>query len=157
MGKLNPNKYFLFRHRFKLGYLLLGLIFTSLLFFLPLITPNGLSNDEFAFTTKTFELNRHTIFREVIVDLPYHLLQKGIFKVFGVSPYTIMLPSVIIGAITCILIILLLNRWFKNNTAIMASIITVLSSSFLFISGSGTALIMILFWTTLLLWLGSKV
>ena len=157
MGKLNPNKFFLFRHRFKLGYLLLGLIFTCLLFFLPLITPNGLSNDEFNFTTKTFELNRHTIFREVIVDLPYHLLQKGIFKIFGVSPYTIMLPSVIIGAITCILIILLLNRWFKNNTAIMASIITVLSSSFLFISGSGTALIMILFWTTLLLWLGSKV
>ena len=108
MGKLNPNKYFLFRHRFKLGYLLLGLIFTGLLFFLPLITPNGLSNDEFNFTTKTFELNRHTIFREVIVDLPYHLLQKGIFKILGVSPYTIMLPSVIIGAITCILIILIL-------------------------------------------------
>ena len=39
----------------------------------------------------------------------------------------------------------------------LASILMVLSTPFLFITGSGTPLIMIVFWPTLLLWLGSKI
>ena len=56
-----------------------------------------------------------------------------------------------------ILLILLLNRWFKNNVSLLASCLVVLSTPFLFLAGSGTPLIMMVFWPTLLLWLGSKI
>ena len=51
----------------------------------------------------------------------------------------------------------LLNRWFKNNVSLLASCLVVLSTPFLYLAGSGTPLIMLAFWPTLLLWLGSKI
>ncbi len=92
-----------------------------------------------------------------IVDLPYHALQKSSISLFGLNSYAIKLPSIVIGLILGVLLIFLLNRWFKNNVAIIASILTVLSAPFLFLAGNGTPLIMLVFWPTLLLWLGSKI
>lgn len=92
-----------------------------------------------------------------IVDLPYHFLQKFSIDTFGLSAYAIKLPSIVIGLALGVLLILLLNRWFKNNVAIIASVLTVLSAPFLFLAGNGTPLIMLVFWPTLLLWLGSKI
>lgn len=157
MGKLKPNKYFLYKNRFIIGYLLLALSFLGLLFFLPQIAPDGLSSSEISSAISSQNLNYHSILDGQFIDLPYHLVQKIVFKFFGITTFTIKLPSIIVGGILGILFILLLNRWFKNNTAIIASIITVLSSNFLFLAGSGTPLIMIVFWPTLLLWIGSKV
>jgi len=156
VGKQNPNKYFLYRKRFILGYLFLAVSFLSLLFFLPQVSPNGLSNSEIDSAITSHQLNYQSIFSGNFIDLPYHLLQKASFKLFGITNFSIKLPSIIIGGMLGLLFVLLLNRWFKNNTAIIASIITVLSSSFLFIAGNGTPLIMIVFWPTLLLWLGAK-
>ena len=62
-----------------------------------------------------------------------------------------------IAGVSSALLILLLNRWFKTNVALFASILAVLSASFLYLAGSGTPLIMLVFWPTLLLWLGSKI
>ena len=76
---------------------------------------------------------------------------------FGLSAYTIKLPSIIIGLFFGLLLILLLNRWFKSNVSLLASCFIVLSTPFLFLAGSGTPLIMLVFWPTLLLWLGSKI
>ena len=157
MGKLKPNKYFLYKNRFVIGYLLLALSFLGLLFFLPQVAPGGLSSSETNSAISSQNLNYHSILDGQFIDLPYHLLQKIIFKFFGITIFTIKLPSILIGGLLGVLFILLLNRWFKNNTAIIASIITVLSSNFLFLAGSGTPLIMIVFWPTLLLWIGSKV
>ncbi len=92
-----------------------------------------------------------------IVDLPYHLLQKLSIDFFGLNAYAIKLPSIIFGFFLGFLFILLLNRWFKNNVAIITSILAVLSAPFLYLTGSGTPLIMLVFWPTLLLWLGSKI
>lgn len=157
MGKLNPNKYFLYKNRFIIGYILLAASFLTLILFVPKIALTGLSSGEVSSIVTSQNLNLHTIFDGNLVDLPYHLLQKIIFKLFGITIYTAILPSIIIGGLLGFFLILLLNRWFRNNTAIIASIITVLSSSFLFLVSNGTPLIMIVFWPTLLLWLGSKV
>ena len=92
-----------------------------------------------------------------LVDLPYRLLQKASILIFGLTPYAIKLPSIIIGLFFGLLLILLLNRWFKSNVSLLASCLIVLSTPFLFLAGSGTPLIMIVFWPTLLLWLGSKI
>lgn len=157
MGKITISKLFLYRHRFVIGYLLLTIVFLATLFLLPLIAPNGLSTQEMESAITSSHTDFTAIKNGDLVDLPYRILQKYSIAFFGLSAYTIKLPSIFIGGILGVLFILLLNRWFKSNVAIIASIITVLSSSFLYLSGSGTPLIMIVFWPTLLLWLGSKI
>ena len=77
--------------------------------------------------------------------------------ILGLTPYAIKLPSILMGLVLGLLLILLLNRWFKSNVSLLASCLVVLSTPFLFLAGSGTPLIMIVLWPTLLLWLGSKI
>lgn len=151
------SKLFLYRHRFFIGYTLLGLAFLVLIFGLPLLTPNGLSSAEMESATESYNLHFSSLFAGDIVNLPYRVLQKLSILTFGLTIYSVKLPSMAIGVILGILLVLLLNRWFKNNVALLASILAVLSASFLYLSGSGTPLIMLVFWPTLLLWLGSKI
>ena len=157
MGKLNPNKYFLYKNRFIIGYILLAASFLALILFVPKIALTGLSASEITSATASQNLNLRSVFDGQLVDLPYHLLQKFIFKLIGITTYSVIIPSIIVGGLLGFFLILLLNRWFRNNTAIIASIIAVLSSNFLFLVSNGTPLIMVVFWPTLLLWLGSKV
>lgn len=157
MKKLVISKLFLYRHRFGIGYLLLGLAIAATIFLLPLITPGGLSEAEMESAVTSYSTGIHSVKEGDIIDLPYHVLQRFSIQLFGLNSYAIKLPSIIIGVALAILFILLLNRWFKNNVALIASIITVLSVPFLYLAGSGTPLIMLVFWPTLLLWLGSKI
>lgn len=151
------SKLFLYRFRFHIGYIILGIAFIALLLFMPKIAPNGLSNAEIESATVSYNTHLDIITTGNIVDLPYHLLQKTSIKFFGLNNYAIKLPSIIIGILLGFLLILLLNRWFKSNVALLSSILTVLSVPFLWLAGSGTPLIMLVFWPTLLLWLGSKI
>ena len=157
MKKKPISKLFLYRYRFVIGYILLGLSFVGLLFGLPLLAQSGLSQAEIDSATTSYYLGRNGIMNGDLVDLPYRLLQKYSIVFFGLSSYAIKLPSIIIGLLLGLLLILLLNRWFKSNVSLLASCLVVLSTPFLFLAGSGTPLIMIVFWPTLLLWLGSKI
>ena len=157
MRKRKLTEYFLFRHRFTIGYILLALAFAALLFLLPTLSPNGLSTAEMQSAVDSHAVSFDAILAGNVVDLPYHALQKLSISIFGLSAYAIELPSILIGLALGVLLILLLNRWFKNNVAILASILTILSTPFLYLVGSGTPLIMLVFWPTLLLWLGSKI
>lgn len=156
MKKVN-SKSFLYRYRFIVAYFLLGATLVGLLFGLPLLAPAGLSADEMESAVHSYDLHFNSIYDGDIINLPYRALQKASIMLFGLNLYSIKLPSMIIGVLLGVLLILLLNRWFKNNVAIFASILAVLSSSFLYLAGSGTPLIMLVFWPTLLLWLGSKI
>ncbi len=140
-----------------IGYALLSIAFVALLFTLPLIAQDGLSDAEMNSATDSYHLSVKSILDGELVDLPYHLLQKLSIRLFGLTPYAIKLPSILIGLLLGGLLILLLNRWFKNNVSLLASCLVVLSTPFLFLAGSGTPLIMLVFWPTLLLWLGSKI
>ena len=128
-----------------------------MLFGLPTIAQDGLSDAEMESATSSYHLSMNAPLDGSLIDLPYHLLQKISIMMFGLSAYSIKLPSVIIGLLLGVLLILLLNRWFKNNVSILASSLVILSTPFLFLAGSGTSLIMLVFWPTLLLWLGSKI
>ncbi len=157
MSKLVISKLFLYRYRFVIGYIILGLAFLALLFLLPMISPSGLSDLERESAVSSYNLHFSSITSGDLVDLPYHILQKLSILAFGLTPYAIKLPSILLGLVLGLLLILLLNRWFKSNVALLASILTVLSTPFLYLVGSGTPLIMLIFWPTLLLWLGSKI
>ena len=157
MKKHKISSLFLYRHRFGIGYTLLTLAFIAVIFLIPLLSPNGLSESEMQSAVDSASLSSESILSGEIVDLPYHALQKVSAHFLGLSTYSIKLPSMIIGLFLGLLLILLLNRWFKNNVALISSILTVLSAPFLYLVGSGTPLIMLDFWPTLLLWLGSKI
>ncbi len=157
MKKIIISKLFLYKHRFIIGYILLGLAFITLLFVLPLFAQYGLSEAEIESTTSSVALNIDAPLNGDLVDLPYRVLQKISVMIFGLTPYAIKLPSILIGLLLGFLFVLLLNRWFKNNVSLMASFLVILSTPFLFLAGSGTPLIMLVFWPTLLLWLGSKI
>ncbi|MBR3329140.1 glycosyltransferase family 39 protein [Candidatus Saccharibacteria bacterium] len=157
MKKIIVSKLFLYRYRFVIGYILLGLAFVVLLFVLPYMAQNGLSEDEINSAVSSYNLTREGIFNGDLVNLPYQVLQKLSITLFGLSVYSIKLPSILIGLALGFLLILLLNRWFKSNVSLLASCLVVLSTPFLFLAGSGTPLIMLVFWPTLLLWLGSKI
>jgi len=154
--KLRIDKLFLYRHRFVIGFSLLAITFVIVLTLLPFIAPGSLSVAEMQSAVNSnnilanFTAGNH-------VNLPYHLLQYASINIFGLSLYSIKLPSIILGIVTGVLLILLLNRWFKTNVALLASIITVFSPIFLFLAGSGTPAILYIFWITLILWLGAKI
>ena len=157
MKKIVISKLFLYKHRFVIGYILLGLALVGLLLGLPLVAQRGLSEAEMASSVNSYALSIDAPLNGDLVDLPYRVLQKLSIMIFGLTPYAIKLPSILIGLALGLLLILLLNRWFKNNVSLLASCLVVLSTPFLFLAGSGTPLIMIVFWPTLLLWLGSKI
>ena len=140
-----------------ISYVVLGIAFVALLLTMPMFAQNGLSAGEIESATSSYYLGKNGILNGDLVDLPYRLLQKASIVIFGLSAYTIKLPSIIIGLLMGFLLILLLNRWFKNNVSLLASCLIILSTPFLFLAGSGTPLIMIVFWPILLLWLGSKI
>lgn len=155
--KLIISNLFLYKYRFIIGYVVLGVFFTTLLFTLPLFAQKDLSSSEIEAATNSFYLGRAGVMEGDLIDLPYRILQKLSITVFGLSSYSIKLPSVLIGLLFGVLLILLLNRWFKSNVSLLASCLIVLSTPFLFLAGSGTPLIMLVFWPTFLLWLGSKI
>lgn len=155
--KIVISKLFLYRYRFVIGYTLLGLAFIGLLFGLPLISQSGLSTAEMESATNSYRLGVESALSGDLIDLPYRILQKISIMIFGLTPYAIKLPSIIVGLCLGLLLILLLNRWFRSNVSLLASCLVVLSTPFLFLAGSGTPLIMLVFWPTLLLWLGSKI
>ncbi len=124
---------------------------------MPLVAQTGLSEAEIASATSSYNLERADIINGDLVDLPYRALQKLSITIFGLTTYAIKLPSILAGLLLGFLLILLLNRWFKNNVSLLASCLIVLSTPFLFLAGSGTPLIMLVLWPTLLLWLGSKI
>ena len=140
-----------------IGYIVLGLAFVGLLIGLPLIAQTGLSAAEIESATSSYYLGRNGILNGDLVDLPYRVLQKFSIMLLGLTSYAIKLPSIIMGLLLGFLLILLLNRWFKSNVSLLASCLITLSTPFLFLAGSGTPLIMVVFWPTLLLWLGSKI
>ena len=146
MKKITISKLFLYRYRFVIGYVVLGLAFVGLLIGLPMIAQTGLSNAEIESATSSYYLGRNGILNGDLVDLPYRVLQKFSIMLFGLTAYAIKLPSIIMGLLLGFLLILLLNRWFKSNVSLLASCLIILSTPFLFLAGSGTPLIMVVFW-----------
>ncbi|MBR2855597.1 glycosyltransferase family 39 protein [Candidatus Saccharibacteria bacterium] len=157
MKKIVISKLFLYRYRFIIGYVILGLAFVGLLVSLPLFAQTGLSEAEMESATNSYYLGRDGILNGDLVDLPYRIVQKFAIMFLGLSSFSVKLPSILVGLLLGLMLILLLNRWFKSNVSLLSSCLIVLSTPFLFLAGSGTPLIMIVFWPTLLLWLGSKI
>ncbi|TAH31949.1 hypothetical protein EYC58_04710 [Candidatus Saccharibacteria bacterium] len=141
----------LYRYRYLIGYMAFGLLFLALLLVGVDQAPRGLSAQEMSSAVTSVNLRIFNPIATNVVDAPYHILQKASIHYLGLSSMALKLPSIIIGAITGIGIVFMLQKWFRKNVAIITASIIVTSVGFLSLARTGTPMIMTAFWTVMLL------
>lgn len=145
--------YFLYRKRYIIGYSLISLAVVSLLVLAWLFLPGGLSSNEMDtfVTTSGLAFSLQNFNPETIVNLPYHVLQHIAITLFGISTLSLKLPSLILGILSALGILLLLRTWFRRNVAVITTVIAITSSQFIFLAQNGTPAIVYIFWPVWLL------
>lgn len=157
MARIDMTQYALYRWRYAIGYTLIGLVLAGLLILSALFVPNGLSEQEITSVVRSESIDFNNPASLAITHLPFYLLQNLTMSIFGANEFAIKLPALIIGFLTAIGLVLLLRRWFPPSIAVMASLIAVTTGQFLYISQSGAAGILFVFWPVALLLLGTQV
>jgi len=158
MGKLKVTDFFVYKWRYALGSFAVGGILFTLLFVAGLLIPGGLAEPEMTSAVKSSEIQLSAELIEspdLLIHLPYHLLQKLSIAVFGVTTIAIKLPSLVLGFASALFIFGVLNLWFRRNVAVITTIILATSGAFLLQSQLGSPEIMYLFWTSCLLFCSS--
>ncbi|MCA9309474.1 glycosyltransferase family 39 protein [Candidatus Saccharibacteria bacterium] len=97
----------------------------------------------------------HTNAREALATPIYPLfakLQVFSLKIFGVSTYSIRIPSVLIGATTILLLYQILKKWFGKPTALIGVAFVATADWFLFVARQATGAIEFSFWIVVALY-----
>ena len=159
----------LYRYRYVIGYALIAILIAGLLVLNVQSVPAGMSPTEqtSALASSQLRLNFHvdTIGQDILtflqntnaVDLPYHLLQRASIEIFGLSPFGVRLPSLLLAAASGFMLLTLLRRWLRPNAALVMGLVLVTTSWFLSLGRLGTPDVMIVFWTTLILLLATLI
>lgn len=155
--KRDLDKIFLYKHRFVIGYVLLIIAFLAMIFILPAVWTIGISKGEMQSVIASQNLSFNGILKGDIINLPYLALQKLCILIFGLNSYAIKLPSIIFAVALAFFLVLLLNRWFKSNVALVSSILIVLSVPFLYMAGVGEPVVLSVLMLVIILWIGSKI
>ena len=106
MKKQKVTDIFLYRWRYIFGYTLLALSYIGAVIVSALYAPGGLSQAEIDMVNTTNHLNL-SIDGLAVTNLPFHVLQLLIFKIFGVSLLTIKAPAILLSIISSIAIFFL--------------------------------------------------
>jgi len=139
MGK-QITDYLLYRWRYILGYTLIGLTVLGLLLVAMLYIPGGISQSEMSsvVTSNAISFSLSSFDPGNIINLPYHLFQKLSISMFGLSNVSIKLPSFILGLLSAFGMLILLRMWFRQNVAVLTTILVITTGQFLFIAQNGT-------------------
>lgn len=140
----------LYKYRFAAAYTLLAVTVGLLFLMFPNHIPGGLAATEQR-SVVTSAAVTFTALPLAVVDLPYHILQKVSVEFLGVTPLGVRLPSLIFGSLTALCMALILRRWFKPHIALLAAVIAVTSGWLISMSRFGAPLVMVPFWTSLLI------
>lgn len=154
MAAFRATSLFLYRWRYVIGYGVIGLALITLLILCGFFVPGGISAAETRSVITSGSLSIHHPNSLAIINLPYYMLQAVSIHFLGVHDFSIKLPSLILGFLSALGIIVLLSRWFHRNIAVMASFIAITTGQFLFVSQNGTPDILYIFWPVTLLLLG---
>jgi hypothetical protein len=149
--RIKVTDYFLYRWRFIVGYSIFGLAFVGLLAIAGLYIPGGLNQAEMSSVVTAHAFSLKSFDPSLIVNLPYHLLQRASLDLFGISTFSIKLPSLILGVLSGLGMLLLLQAWFARNVAVLTSVLIMTTGQFLFIAQNGTAGIVYIFLSVWLL------
>ena len=129
----------LYRYRYVITYGLMILLLGLVLLTDISSVPGGIKDTEAASVVASNSLNPISPKAIDVVNLPYQVLQKLSISLFGLSPLTIRLPSVILGFIACGLLAIALNLWFRKNIATIALALAITSVPFIAMARSGVA------------------
>lgn len=157
MATRDFSTYVLYRWRYVIGYTSIALLLAGLLLFAGLYLPGGLVDIERTSVIRSASLSLSEPSTLAVPNLPYYALQAAVFALWGVSIFTIKLPSLILALFSAIGLVLLLRRWFKPNIAVLVSIITVTTGQFMYVAQVGAPSILYIFWPITLLLLGTQI
>ena len=145
--------YFLYRWRYLLGYGVIVIIMVALIAVAGFFIPGGITTAEMqsTVTSSSFTISLKDFDPQTIVNLPYHLLQRLSISQLGVTQFSIKLPSIILGLLSALGLLLLLRMWFKQNVAVITTVLVITTGQFLFLTQSGTPAILYVFWSVWLL------
>lgn len=156
MSTRNIVDFSIYRWRYILGYIVLALLFIGLLAFAGLIVPGGITAREMSSVAVSDLLSIKSFSPEMIINIPYYLLQKVSIMLLGVSVLSIKLPSIILAFFAALGVILLLRTWFRRNIAILTGLIAFTAGPFLLAVQSGTPDILYILWPSWILLAASK-
>lgn len=130
--------YLLYKYRYVLSYLCLAALLIAVLWIGTLNVPGGLREQEIRSVGQASMLSRQTLEPSMVINLPYYLLQRLSIFVFGVTEFSIKLPSIVLGTLTMLGVFLLIRAWFKPSIAVISTIVLTASTHFLFQAQDGT-------------------
>src|SRR4051812_2736058 len=96
--------YSLYRWRYFLGYGLIGLILLAVFAVAGLYIPGALSPSEMqsVISSDAIRFSLTNFDPTMVVNLPYHLLQRASIELLGVSNLSIKLPSLLLGLLSAV-------------------------------------------------------
>jgi 4-amino-4-deoxy-L-arabinose transferase-like glycosyltransferase len=157
VSKPKINKLWLYRYRFYILQAVLAITFIGLVVTALLNSAQTVSQAEMESAVASSTLTSHSIISGDIVNLPYRALQTLSLHLFGLTPLAIKLPSLILALLSGVFVLFLINRWYRTNVAIIASILVIPSTLFLGAATTGTPAILLILYPALIFWLGAKV
>lgn len=157
MARVEFTQFFIYRWRYIVGYSVVALLLALLLTLAMFFAPGGISSAEMNSVIQSDDLAITQPSSLIVANAPYYALQAISLEIFGVSNFSIKLPSLILGLLSAVGLIMLLRRWFSRNIAVLASLIAVTTGQFLFIAQNGTPGVLYLFWPVALLVLGTQI
>lgn len=148
--KTRVTDLFLYRWRYRLGYVFVTLVGITVIGLITTLVPAGLREAEVQSALTSGALSIKSLAPSMVIDWPYHILQRASFMLFGVTTLSIKLPSLIIGFFTAIGIFMLVRSWFRRNIAIIVTVLAVTMTPCLFMIQDGTPTIS---FTAITVWL----
>ena len=146
-----------YRWRYWLGYLALIVLFCAAITAASLYAPGGVTEAEIEALDTTNAISPSHLGSFAQTNLPFHLLQRGLFDLFGVTIYTIKLPSLILSFIAAVAVFFLLRRWFKPNVTILSLVIMTVTGQLIFFAQSFTPHILYITYAALILLFASQI
>lgn len=154
MVKDKINTLFAYRFRYVFAYAAFAVALLSMLVVAGFYLPGGLTETEMRSALISDSLDPHNLLAlkpEELIYLPYRLLQAASISIFGISVFSIKLPSIILGFFSALGMLYLLNLWYRRNVAIITALISVTTTQFLLSAQAGQAGIMYIFMTITIL------
>lgn len=132
------SEYFLYKHRFLFGRLFITTAILVMMVVAWLFVPGGLRQAELDSSVASGNLSLQHFTPQMVIDLPYHALQRLSFAAFDVSVLSIKLPSLLLGVGTIVGLYLLLRYWFRESITIPTVLVMVTMPLFLFMTQDAT-------------------
>ena len=136
--KSRVTDYLLYRWRFQIGFLAIVALIGLVVWVVALNIPGELRNEEVQSAITSGELARSSLEPSMVVNLPYHILQRASIKLLGVTAFSIKLPSLILGTLTLLGVFMLMRAWLKYNVAVITTLALATTTQFLFMAQDGT-------------------